>query len=212
MIKYMLSIVILFFISISIEAQTFPLDASLWLLDPQQPDQGQPFNKKGTLAFNFPWGPGDTGYAGNLLLPWTSPLNGSNFTATFTIITFPVDPTKPVRFIAPESGTGCVSPCSAFFYFQTGGLYNDIDGTRWWAVWNGWILEDGTTVISVSLDPSLWVSTFGNRGDTMPAQFANALQHPTYIGVTFGGNCRAGHGVQTRKGSAQFRLSNYSLQ
>jgi hypothetical protein len=73
-------------------------------------------------------------------------------------------------------------------------------------------LVDGSVTLTVPLDPSQWSSTFGHSGTQLPAEFANALQHPTYVGITFGGNCAFGHGVQVRKGDAQFRLSSLSVQ
>lgn len=183
----------------------FPLDPSLWLLDPQQPDQGVVFSKKGGVAFNFPTV--DTGsYTGNLFLPWPAPLSGT-LTATIQVVTFPAGD-KPVRFI-PAPGP-CVSPAMVHLYFQTGDLYNDVDGTRWWSNPVAWTLQDGTVMLEVDLTPDNWSSTFGHPASTMPADFANTLSHPTFVGLTFGGGCSFGHGVATAKGTAQFRLLSFS--
>lgn len=190
----------------SVGAQTFPLDPNLWLLDPQQPDQGVVFAKKGTLAFNFPLA-GDPGYTGYLLLPWTQAITGFSLEAQVQLITFPSGD-KPVRFI-PAPGS-CISEARAYLFFQSGDLYNGIEGTQWWANLDSWPLVDtGAAVVTVQADltdPSRWYSVYGHSATGFPAEFANALAHPSYVGLTFGGNCANGHGVQTGKGSAQFRL------
>lgn len=192
-------------------ALSFPLDPALWQLDPQQPDAGTPFMKHSALAFNFPTV--DTGvYTGNLYLPWTGELAGT-LTATVQVLTFPAGD-KPVRFI-PAPGA-CVSPPRVYLYFQTGPLYDSAEGTRWWTALDSWPLADtgGATVqLSASLDdPARWFSVYGHPATSFPAEFANAKAHPTIVGLTFGGNCTNGHGVATGKGTAQFRLSSFSLQ
>jgi hypothetical protein len=203
---------LLLIFSLTAQAQQFPLDASLWVIDPQQTDQIYPFNKGGTLAFWFPnYSVTPDAFTGNLYLPWSPPLTGSAFTAQMQVDTFPTDPTKSVRFIPAYNGD-CVSPAQAHVYFQTGALYNDLDGTRWWSNPVAWELQGGTVTLTVPLDPSQWSSTFGHFGTELPAQFQNALAHPTYVGITFGGNCAFGHGVQVRKGDARFRLSSFSIQ
>lgn len=192
-------------------ATMFPLDPALWLLDPQQPDAGVVFTKHGALAFNFPTV--DTGaYTGNLYLPWAGPLDGT-LIAAIQVVTFPVGD-KPVRFIPAPNGD-CISPARVYLYFQTGPLYDSTEGTRWWAVLDSWPLGDtggATVVLSASLeDPSRWYSVYGHPATDVPG-FENAKAHPTYVGLTFGGNCTNGHGVATGKGTAQFRLLSYALQ
>lgn len=196
-------------------AQTFPLDPSLWLLDPQQADQGTVFSKKGTLAFWFPsYATNPDSYNGYLLLPWTQAINGSVFTATVQVITFPVSPDKPVRFV-PAPGS-CISPGKVYIFFQTGALYNGDEGTQWWSYIDAWPIGDtGTAIVTVSVDlndPSRWYSVYGHPATGFPSEFTNAKQHPSYVGLTFGGNCHDGHGIQTRKGEAQFRLVSLVVQ
>jgi hypothetical protein len=213
-IKLQLFVAILFIsiCLISVKAQTFPLDASQWTIDPQQIDQMQPFNKNGAVAFWFPnYTVNPDWFTGNLYLPWTQPLTGTSFVATIQIDTFPVDPIKAVRFVPAYNGD-CISPAQAHIYFQTGSLYNDLDGTRWWSNPVAWELQNGSVTLTVSLDPSQWSSTYGHFGTELPAQFQNAIAHPTYVGITFGGNCAFGHGVQTKKGDARFKLYYFACQ
>jgi hypothetical protein len=210
------TLTLLFTLAGSVVAQTnFPLDPSQWLLDPQQTDQGMVFAKKGTLAFWFPaYATTPDDYAGYLLLPWTQALTGSTFSATVQVITFPAG-TVPVRFTAPYNG-GCVSEGRVYIFFQTGQLYNGIEGTQWWAAADAWPIGDtgtATVIISAALnDPSRWASVYAHSGTELPAEFANAKAHPTYVGLTFGGNCANGHGLNTRKGEAQFRLVSLTVQ
>lgn len=194
------------------QAQTFPLTSSLWVLDPQQPDQVQPYNKKGDLAFDFPVIPSPS-YAGYLLLPWTQPLTGSTFSAEVQVVTYPFR-AHAVYWIAPENG-GCESPSKVYLFFQTQGLYNGIEGTQWWASLDAWEIVDtlgGTVVITAALDdPSRWYSVFGHPATQFPAQFANAKAHPSYVGLTFGGNCANAHGIQSKRGDSRFRLRSFGV-
>jgi hypothetical protein len=165
------------------------------------------------LAFNFSLA-GDPGYTpGYVLLPWTQPLTGSTYSAQFQLLTFPTGD-KPVRFLPFPNGD-CVSPARMYLYFQTGSLYNGTEGTQWWASLDSWALVDTAgTIITVSApldDPSRWYSVYGHPATSFPAQFANARANPTYVGLTFGGNCAAGKGVETGKGSAQFRLTSFGI-
>lgn len=210
-----LTLALLLALASSVSAQTFPLDPALWLLDPQQPDQGTVFTKKGTLAFWFPaYATTPDSYAGYLLLPWSQALTGTTFIATVQVVTFPAG-TVPVRFTAPYNG-GCVSEGKVFIFFQTNMLYNGIEGTQWWANLDAWPIADtGTATVTISVDltdPSRWYSVYGHPATMLPAEFANAKSHPTYVGLTFGGNCANGHGLQTRKGDAQFRLVSLATQ
>jgi hypothetical protein len=81
---------------------------------------------------------------------------------------------------------------------------------RFWALAGYRKLENGSYVISASLDPARWSSVYGNRGDVAPEQFAATLRDAEYIGVTFGGGLFFGHGCFCRNGSAMFRVDSIS--
>jgi hypothetical protein len=69
---------------------------------------------------------------------------------------------------------------------------------RWWSV-EGYALKSGSGELTVSLvDGSKWLSVFGERGNVSAAEsagFAAAKQYLGNIGLTFGGGCFKGHGV-----------------
>ena len=209
--RWVLPFLLLIVLPSCARAQPFPLDPSLWLIDPSQADAGivLPFTKRGALAFNFNR---DT-YTGYVLLPWTQPLQGT-FTASLQVLTSPDSPDKPVRFVMPVGA--CESPGRVYLFFQTNELYNGIEGTQWWASFDGWTLaETGTATVILTADlgdSTRWTSVYGHPASNFPSEYANAKAHPTYVGLTLGGNCSNGHGVSPRKGDAQFRLVSMEIQ
>jgi hypothetical protein len=97
-------------------AQNVPLKASRWLVDPKLTTEASPYQDGGAIAVSF------DRQVGYILTPWTAAINGDVLTVTLTVQTEPVKASKPVRFVAPASASGCVSPASAHIYFQTADL------------------------------------------------------------------------------------------
>ena len=67
--------------------------------------------------------------------------------------------------------------------------------------------------LTIPLRPHHWSSVFGKVGDqdtTTIAGFDQALENANYLGVTFGGGCFFGHGVNISGGTAQFKILNVS--
>ena len=65
-----------------------------------------------------------------------------------------------------------------------------------------------------SLTPDRWSSVlgkFGNYDAASLAGFSAALQNVSSLGLTFGGGCFFGHGVNVSNGTARFILSEYSV-
>ncbi len=53
---------------------------------------------------------------------------------------------------------------------------------------------------------------FGNLSGQTKYYFARALLNVTRLGLTFGGGCSFGHGVNVQGGAARFTLTRYSVQ
>jgi hypothetical protein len=68
--------------------------------------------------------------------------------------------------------------------------------------------------MTVPLTPDQWSSVYGKPGNlnaTTLAGFHDALTNLGHVGMTFGGGCFAGHGVNVSGGSARFALISYSI-
>jgi hypothetical protein len=89
------------------------------------------------------------------------------------------------------------------------------DGSRWWAIDpNSYELVAGATetTLVVPLDPTQWSGVYGERASDALAWWNDALTHVSSIGVTFGGGCFYGHGVNESGGTARFVIADYRLQ
>jgi hypothetical protein len=72
-------------------------------------------------------------------------------------------------------------------------------------------LKEGTFSLTVPFSPSLWSDAEGVFGQNDIAGFSATLAHPRYVGMTFGGGCFFGHGVNV-DGPAQFLVKAFSIQ
>jgi hypothetical protein len=64
--------------------------------------------------------------------------------------------------------------------------------------------------LTVALDARQWIDVNGRSGDQ--AAFAAARSDLQAAGLTFGGGCFAGHGVNIDKGSASFALTEFATK
>lgn len=92
------------------------------------------------------------------------------------------------------------------------------DYGRWWSNPGKIILTPGAGPITVEIpmDPEQWTSVYGQPGtasDEAMAGWLSALQNPYAVGLTFGGGCFFGHGVNVVNGTgtAKFVLKNYQF-
>ncbi len=83
----------------------------------------------------------------------------------------------------------------------------------WWANPVSYTLANGLITLSVPLTGDQWSSVFGAFGSdpAAAAAFADSLANVNGIGVTFGGGCFFGHGVNVSGGPATFQLLSYSV-
>ena len=114
---------------------------------------------------------------------------------------------------------GCASPPAARLYIQSGSWnYTAPDGSnRWWSNPVSFTLASGTATLSVPLQPDQWSDTYGQEGDSSPTtekEFAEAIANVNFIGMTFGGGCFFGHGVNISGpgATAQFILKSFTIQ
>jgi len=88
---------------------------------------------------------------------------------------------------------------------------------RWWSNPMVYDLQPtpGDVTMTVPLTPDQWSSVYGKVGNlnaTTQAGFQDALANLGNIGMTFGGGCFFGHGVNISGGTARFVLVSYAIQ
>ncbi len=117
-----------------------------------------------------------------------------------------------------NDGNTCVAPATVRFFIQEAG--DDWSGNgafayyRWWST-QAIPLQLGTFTLTVPLIPGDWSSVMGAQGDSSPAAtagFNQALASAQAIGMTFGGGCFYGHGVDLTGGSATFTVDGFTVQ
>ncbi|HUQ89692.1 MAG TPA: hypothetical protein VM096_19165 [Vicinamibacterales bacterium] len=86
---------------------------------------------------------------------------------------------------------------------------------RWWSNPRSITLAAGSNTITVPLTAESWSSVngkFGNADAETKFAFDKALLNVSRLGVTFGGGCSFGHGVNARGGTATFALTEYVIR
>ena len=88
------------------------------------------------------------------------------------------------------------------------------DFDRWWSNPIAFELSAGSATITVPLAPDQWSSVNGKVGNADAgalAGFQSALKAVSSLGLTFGGGCFFGHGVDVSGGTARFVLLKYEV-
>lgn len=111
---------------------------------------------------------------------------------------------------------GCNTPASVRLYFQRRGDtltgLGPYEHYRWWSNPRSLELDGGVFRLVVPLIPSEWSSVFGDKGDVSPiamAGFRAARANVDNVGMTFGGGCFFGHGVNVSGGTARFVVTQF---
>lgn len=184
---------------------TFSLLSSSWetISDPQP----YPLSNQGSaLTFDFPT-------AGSMHYLFTASPQASMHGTL--VVSFAVSSSGPVIFnsLDPQSAQ-CSLPVSVRpFFWANGNGEGPYD--RWWSNPRTFTLAGGTGTLTVPLKSENWSSVNGRIGNAdldTNYQFERALLNVTRIGVTFGGGCSFGHGVNVRGGTASFALTEYRVQ
>ena len=114
----------------------------------------------------------------------------------------------------PLDTSNCAQPPSVrpFLWANENGNGNY---DRWWSNPRAYPLAAGTTTLSVPLTADAWSSVngrFGNHDPETRFNFDKALLNLTRLGLTFGGGCSFGHGINVRGGAASFALTEYVIR
>jgi hypothetical protein len=163
-------------------------------------------DERGDLVFDFPAN-GSMNYLYNVRPPKV--ISGT------VSVSLQVTTTGPVVFnYMTEASNTCVTPASVRpLIWANRNSYDEFD--RWWSSSIGYQLAAGLATLTVPLTPDRWSSVFGKSGNAdaaAQAGFTNALRNVSSLGLTFGGGCFFGHGVNVQGGRAQFALVSYQIQ
>jgi hypothetical protein len=184
---------------------TVSLDSSLWqtFSDPQPLPL---FNQGAALAFEVP-------VQGSINYLFTaSTLSAIRGTIVAGIA---ITATGPVLFnsLDPQSGACVIPPSVRPFIWANGNGEGSYD--RWWSNQRFTTLAPGVATLTVPLKPENWSSVngqFGNASPDIRYNFERALLNVTRLGLTFGGGCSFGHGINVRGGTATFALTEFRIQ
>jgi hypothetical protein len=131
------------------------------------------------------------------------------------MVSMRITTTGAVAFNSLDPVTGsCSIPASVRPFFwanQNGNGQYD----RWWSNPRAFPLGSGTATITVPLTPESWSSVngrFGNADSETRFGFDRALLNVSRLGLTFGGGCSFGHGINVQGGRAEFALMEYSIR
>jgi hypothetical protein len=120
---------------------------------------------------------------------------------------------SPIFQSALEPGNTCGGPATVRLFFQRADDPGTLEAEfhRWWSV-GSYVLSPGSGTLSVPMMPELWSSVLGRRGDSSAAAtegFNAALANLGHVGMTFGGGCFFGHGVNISSGTARFTVTSF---
>jgi hypothetical protein len=184
---------------------TLTLQSSVW----QTISEPQPFpltNEGAALTFEFP-ASGSMNY-----LFTASPLKTVSGTLSVAVR---VTTAGPVVFNSLDPQTSaCTIPSSVrpFIWANDNG---DGDYDRWWSNARSFTLAAGTSTITVPLTADAWSSVNGKVGNADGATkfaFDKALLNVSRLGLTFGGGCSFGHGINVSGGTATFAVTDYAIR
>lgn len=130
------------------------------------------------------------------------------------VVSLRVTVTGPVVFNSLDTNTSCGIPPSVRPFFWANDNGNG-PYDRWWSNPQSFPLADGSATIAVPLLPEFWSSVngrFGNAGTEARFGFDKAILNVTRLGLTFGGGCSFGHGINVGGGMAEFWLTEYAIR
>jgi hypothetical protein len=131
------------------------------------------------------------------------------------VVTVRTSATGPVVFNSLDPITpSCSIPASVrpLIWANNNGA-GDYD--RWWSNPRAARLADGGSTVTVPLSAESWSSVNGVVGDangTSKLFFVKALKTVSRLGVTFGGGCSFGHGINVSGGDARFVLAEFGIR
>lgn len=177
--------------------QALSMDAAAWSFrfSPGMPEHPMAAIGGG-WQFDFPAQDG----AHYLTAPLTASVLGKTITVTVQIIGDAV-------YTWPDDHCAG-SPAKAHIMVERQGDDLRAASGRWWAD-VPLTLQAGASVVSVPVAQGRWTNVDGQFD---PFGFDDAMTHPGFVGVTFGGGCFFGHGVWLQSGASRMIVRDFTIQ
>jgi hypothetical protein len=184
---------------------------------PSTPTAGGP----GTWYFDFPtdpnypacvYNPDTLCHSVNYVTNSYTESVSHNVSMTFQILTTGA----PTFNYMMETGNTCATSATVRLFLERKNDDLTQEFYRWWSNPTVYDLQPtpGNITLSVPLTPDQWSSVFGrfgNQNATTLKGFQDALGDLGHVGMTFGGGCFFGHGVNISGGTARFALISYTV-
>ena len=184
---------------------TIPLQSSAWetISDPQPVTLA---NDGAALTFEFP----SSGSINYLFTAASIPNLHGTLSVSVRVAT-----SGPVIFNSLDPQTAsCTIPSSVRPFLWANNNGNG-ESDRWWSNPRAIALAAGTHTINVPLTADAWSNVngrFANADGPATVAFGRALLNISRLGLTFGGGCSFGHGVNVPNGTATFAITEYSVR
>ncbi len=184
---------------------------------PPTPTVGGP----GTWYFDFPsdpnypacvYDPDTLCHSVNYVTNSYSGAAAHSVSMTFQILT---TGTPTFEYVLEPDNT-CATPATVRLFLERRNDDLSQEFYRWWSNPTVYDLQrtPGNMTLTVPLTPDQWSSVFGRFGNlnaTTLKGFQDALGDLGHVGMTFGGGCFFGHGVNISGGTARFALVSYTI-
>jgi hypothetical protein len=163
---------------------------------------------RGAWYFDFPAPPDHVNY---LMVPYHARAPHKFLSLTVKITTLSGNPVFNSRETCVGGMSANVRPM-----IQRQGDNMISEFGRWWSNPEHFELKptNGNVTITVPLTPNHWSSVygkFGNYNSTTLSEFKKTLRAIQRVGLTFGGGCAFGHGINVSGGKARFELIDYRI-
>lgn len=177
----------------------------------------------GDLTFTFPAAPPNppTATAWNEFSYLQTKFTESLTTEHYISVTMQVTTTSGAQFVYTwdDDGNTCGGDAYARVLIdERGDNYSGIGKYQYYRWWSNPIAYDLTTgglvTVTTALTPDQWSSVqgqFGNANTHATNGFNKALANVGLLGITFGGGCFFGHGVDVLNGTATFALISFQI-
>jgi hypothetical protein len=159
-------------------------------------------DSEGAWSFEFPSSQ-DGGHVNYVQTPFNATGTPSSISMTFDI-----ESNAPQYGVVDPTDT-LPATTRLFFEQQETDLTNP--NGRWWAdasIYNLGSQDDQTLTFTVPLTPDQWSNVVGQQD---AQALAAAIANIGWVGMTFGGQSFAGHGVAISSGTAKYILVSYTV-
>ncbi len=156
----------------------------------------------GVWSFQFP-NSATGGHANYVETPFSATTAPQSVTVTFEV------ESEAAQYVVIDPTDKLPATVRIFFERQDDDLSNP--NGRWWAQASMYDLgsEDGQILaLTVPFTSDQWANVDGHQD---PQAFSAALKNIGWVGMTFGGQYFAGHGVAISSGSAKYILIDYRV-